>query len=86
MLAVAYSSCFSRFGDPFLLIIRRVDARPPDAVSHSHCVSTVGPEHGAKNVRKESNELEILKILNTIQPKHEHVISLLGLFHTQSGP
>ncbi|KAI0245827.1 hypothetical protein BJV78DRAFT_1259993 [Lactifluus subvellereus] len=40
----------------------------------------------AKKVRKKSNELEILKLLNTIQPKSEHVISLLDSFHTQSGP
>jgi hypothetical protein len=59
----------------------------PQMPSHnSHCVSTVRPEQGAKNVRKESNELEILKLLNTIQPKREHVISLLDLSHTQSGP
>jgi hypothetical protein len=32
----------------------------------------------AKKVRKDLNELEILKLfLNTIQPKPEHVISLL---------
>ncbi|KAI0245963.1 kinase-like domain-containing protein [Lactifluus subvellereus] len=40
----------------------------------------------AKKVRNKSNELEILKLLNTIQPKSEHVISLLDSFHTQSGP
>jgi len=34
----------------------------------------------AKKVRKESDELKILRRLNTIQPKFEHVISLLDSF------
>ena len=40
----------------------------------------------AKKVRKESNELAILKRLNTIQPSSEHVVSLLDSFYGQSGP
>jgi hypothetical protein len=39
----------------------------------------------ATKFREESNELEILRLLDAIQPKSEHVISLLDLFHTQSG-
>ena len=38
----------------------------------------------AKRVRKGSNELEILRHLNTIQPKSKYVISLVDSFHTQS--
>jgi serine/threonine protein kinase len=40
----------------------------------------------AKKVRKESNELAILKHLHTIQPSSEHVISLLDSFRGQSRP
>ena len=77
-----------RCGNPLLLIVCRTDARPPDAVLHSHRVSTVGPDKElvAKKVRKGLNELEILKFLDSIQPKSEHVILLLDSFHTQSGP
>jgi hypothetical protein len=39
----------------------------------------------AKKVREESNELDILQLLNSIQPKSHHVISLLDSFHGQSG-
>jgi serine/threonine protein kinase len=38
----------------------------------------------AKKVREESNELEILKLLNNFQPKSEHIISLLDSFQVQS--
>ncbi|KAI0281023.1 kinase-like domain-containing protein [Russula aff. rugulosa BPL654] len=38
----------------------------------------------AKKVRKESNELEILKVLNNFQPRSEHIISLLDSFQVQS--
>jgi len=38
----------------------------------------------AKKVRKESNELEILKLLNATQPKSDHVISLLDSFQGHS--
>jgi hypothetical protein len=38
----------------------------------------------AKKVREKSNELEILRLLNTVQPKSDHVISLLDWFHGQS--
>ena len=38
----------------------------------------------AKKVRQGSNELEIHELLNTIQPKSDHVISLLDSFHAPS--
>jgi len=38
----------------------------------------------AKKVREKSNQLEILELLNTIQPKSDHVISLLDSFHGES--
>ena len=57
--------------------------------SHIHIVcrpSEPRKELIAKKVRKESNELAILKRLNTIRPRSEHIISLLDSFHGQSGP
>ena len=38
----------------------------------------------AKKVGEESNELEILKLLNNFQPRSEHIISLLDSFQVQS--
>jgi serine/threonine protein kinase len=38
----------------------------------------------AKKVRKQSNELEIFKRLNTFQPKSEHIISLHESFQARS--
>jgi serine/threonine protein kinase len=38
----------------------------------------------AKKVHEQSNELEFLKLLNTFQPKSEHIISLHDSFQTQS--
>jgi serine/threonine protein kinase len=38
----------------------------------------------AKKVHEQSNELEILKYLNTLQPKCEQIISLHESFQTQS--
>jgi len=56
--------------------------------SHIHIVYRPRPEEEliAKKVREESNELAILTHLNTIQPRSEHVISLLDSFYGQSGP
>jgi Protein kinase domain len=60
----------------------------PQMPSHIHIVYRPRPEEElvAKKVRMDSNELAILKHLNTIQPRSEHVISLLDSFHAQSGP
>ncbi|KAL4260995.1 hypothetical protein AB1N83_009025 [Pleurotus pulmonarius] len=38
----------------------------------------------AKKIRKESNELEILRFIHRIQPQSEHIITLLDSFHGQS--
>ena len=38
----------------------------------------------AKKVRKESNELEVFKLLNTFQPKSEHIIPLHESFQARS--
>lgn len=38
----------------------------------------------AKKIRKESNELEILRLITLIQPQSEHIITLLDSFHGQS--
>jgi hypothetical protein len=55
--------------------------------SHVQIVYRPRPEEEliAKKVREESNELAILTHLNTIQPRSEHVISLLDSFYGQSG-
>ena len=57
----------------------------PQMPSHIHIVYRPSEELIAKKVRKESNELAMLKHLNTIQPRSEHVFSLLDSFHGQSG-
>jgi serine/threonine protein kinase len=46
--------------------------------------SIPGKKFTAKKIDEESNELEFLKLLNTLQPKSEHIISLLDSFQTQS--
>ncbi|KAF7420844.1 hypothetical protein PC9H_011362 [Pleurotus ostreatus] len=38
----------------------------------------------AKKIRKELNELEILRLIHLIQPQSEHIITLLNSFHGQS--
>jgi serine/threonine protein kinase len=60
----------------------------PQMPPHIHVVyrpSEPSQELIAKRVRKHSNELAILKHLKTIQPRSEHVLSLLDSFHGQSG-
>jgi serine/threonine protein kinase len=87
MIRVARGNHFSRCGDLCLPILRS-NARP-QMPPHIHIVyrpSEPSKKLIAKKVRKESNELEILKRLNTIQPRSEHVISLLDSFRGQSGP
>jgi serine/threonine protein kinase len=50
-----------------------------------HRSSDPSKELIAKKLRDGSNELEILRILDTTQPKSEHVISLLDSFYTHPG-
>ena len=55
----------------------------------SHIITVYQPldpsnELIAKKVRKESDELKILRRLNTIQPKSEHIVSLLDSFDLHS--
>jgi len=88
ILTVARGSHFSRCGNLCLLTIPRSNARP-QMPPHIHIVYQPSePSNGliAKKVRKGSNELVILKHLNTIQPKSEHIISLLDSFYGRSGP
>ena len=68
--------------NPFLLI-RHADARPqmPD-----HILTVYGPmdsnkQFVAKKIREDSNELEVLRLLDTIPLKSDHVISLIDSFH-----
>jgi len=56
---------------------------PPNILT-VHRPSKPNTELIAKKVHKGSNELEIFKHLNTIQPKSKYVISLVDSFHTQS--
>jgi serine/threonine protein kinase len=88
-MTVARGSHFSRCGDLCLLTIPRSNV-PPQMPPHIHIVyqpSEPSKKLIAKKVirKKKSNELEILKRLNAVQPKSEHVISLLDSFHGQSG-
>ena len=55
--------------------------------SHIHIVYRPRPEEEliAKKVREESDELAILTHLNTIQPRSQHVISLLDSFYGRHG-
>ena len=55
--------------------------------SHIRIVYRPRPEEEliAKKVREESDELAILTHLNTIQPRSEHVISLLDSFYGRHG-
>ena len=67
---------------PFLLI-RYADARPqrPDHILTVYRPMVSNKEFIAKNVREDSNELEILKLLDTFPLKSDHVISLIDSFH-----
>ena len=58
---------------------------PPPPQMPSHILTVYRPSDPsnkfiAKKVRNESDELKILRRLNTIQPKFEHVVSLLDSF------
>ena len=71
---------------PIHYTIRHVDAQPlspPQLPPHILTVyqsSNPSNELIAKKVRKKSDELKILRRLQTIQPKSEHVVSLLDSF------
>jgi len=56
----------------------------PPNIFTVHRSSKPNKELIAKKLRKGSNELEIFKHLNTIQPKSKYVISLVDSFRTQS--
>lgn len=57
----------------------------PSNVLTVYRLSVTGEELIAKKVREEWNELEILQLIDTIQPKSDHVVSLIESFHRQSG-
>ena len=65
------------------LPIRYADARPqrPDHILTVYRPMVSNKEFIAKNVREDSNELEILKLLDTFPLKSDHVISLIDSFH-----
>jgi hypothetical protein len=88
MLTVERGNHFSKVVATFVYLLYPAHARP-QMPPHIHIVyrpSDPKKELIAKKVRKESNELAILKRLNTIQPSSEHVVSLLDSFYGQSGP
>ena len=57
----------------------------PSHILTVHRSSDPSKQFIAKKVREESNELEILRILDTTQPKSEHIIPLLDSFYTHPG-
>jgi len=65
------------------LLIRYADARPqtPDHILTVYQPMVSNKEFIAKKVREDSNELEMLRFLDTIPLKSDHVISLIDLFH-----
>jgi serine/threonine protein kinase len=78
MPAVSYMSHFSRCDiPPFSHLCTALMLNPQRP---SHILTVFRPSIPGK----ESNELEILQLLNTFQPKSEHIISLLDSFQTQS--
>jgi len=69
-------------GNPFQLI-RHADAQPqiPDHILTVYQPVDEDKEFIAKKVRDGSNELEMLRLLDTMHPKSDHVISLIDPFH-----
>jgi serine/threonine protein kinase len=69
-------------GNTFLPI-RHADARPqmPDHILTVYRPLDTNKEFIAKRVREESNELEMLRLLDAIPLKSDHVISLIDSFH-----
>ena len=65
------------------LLIRYADARPqrPDHILTVYRPMVSNKEFIAKNVREDSNELEMLRLLDTFPLKSDHVISLIDSFH-----
>ena len=65
------------------LLIHRADARPqmPDHILTVYRPMDSNKEFIAKNVREDSNELEILRLFDTFPLKSDHVISLIDSFH-----
>ena len=64
-------------------LIRYADARPqtPDHILTVYQPMVSNKEFIAKKVREDSNELEMLRLLDTIPLKSDHVFSLIDLFH-----
>jgi serine/threonine protein kinase len=68
----------------YLCTALMLDPQKPSHILTVFRPSIPGKELIAKKVHEESNELEILQLLNTFQPNSEHVISLVDSFQTQS--
>lgn len=62
------------------------ESQMPPHVLTVYRPSEPGKKLIAKKVREESNELTLLDLLSTTQPKSIHIITLLDSFHTQFGP
>ena len=75
-------SHLSQWSNPFLLVVRHADARTqtPDHILTVYRPLDPNEEFIAKKVRKRSNELKILRLLDTIKPKSCHIISLVDSF------
>jgi len=83
MTAEVCSSLFSRCASPFLLMLM-LDVQVPPHILTVHQRSDPSKRFIAKKVGEEPNELEIFKLLNSFQPKCEHILSLHESFQTQS--
>jgi len=73
---------FSKSWQPLLTYIRHADARPqrPDHILTVYRPIDSNKEFIAKKVWEDSNELEMLGLLETIPLKSDHVISLIDSF------
>ncbi|KAH9952917.1 kinase-like domain-containing protein [Russula dissimulans] len=64
-------------------VIQAFKIQMPSHILPVYQPSVPGKEFIAKKVRKESNELHILKLLNAFQAQQEHIISLHDSFQTE---
>jgi serine/threonine protein kinase len=68
-------------GNPFLHIRHAPHWQMPDHVLTVYRPMEPNKEFIAKMDREDSNELEMLRLLNTIPRKSDHIISLVDSFH-----
>jgi hypothetical protein len=85
MKAEVYGSCFPMSATPFYLYAAlTLDLQMPSHILSIYQRSDPSRKFIAKEVSEESNELDIFKLLDTFQPKSEHIIALHESFQTRS--